>query len=163
MNIRDTKPYNLISLYEKIVGSEINPDDPSIIITKSDTYPMQEDGEPDHLYFVKNQVSNLYKIGISADPERRFKEIQNACGMPIVKLNVIFCEEGFCASAKFIEEFLHNYFKHKKVFGEWFDLSKKEITALVQFFYHFAYNDGILLYDIRWIKKPELRNTVNTI
>lgn len=149
MSIKDCKPYNLITLYEKIVGNDIPIDGSNLIILKKDNYQIQEDGKPNYLYFIKNQINNLYKIGISNCPKRRFSEIQNASGTQIMILKVIFCETDFSPSAKFIEDFLHNYFKEKRIIGEWFDFSKKELAAISQFFYHFCDNDGDLLYDIR--------------
>lgn len=96
--------------------------------------PLQEEYKPDYVYIMKCKISNLHKIGITSDSERRRQEIQNSCGMPIIIIDELWCEVEFSFSAKFIEEFLHNYFKEKRTLGEWFHLSKWDIKAIQDLF-----------------------------
>lgn len=67
-------------------------------------------------YFIQTQDDQRYiKIGSSANPDKRLKQIQGMSPTPLVMLNVIDTNEFD----------LHQYFQHLNVYGEWFRPEKE--------------------------------------
>lgn len=70
-----------------------------------------KDRNKEHLYIV--QAGNAIKIGVSKNPERRIRDIQSDCPLP-VKTLYIGMNEGH------EEEMWHKIYAHRKLHGEWF-------------------------------------------
>lgn len=121
MKIKESKPYSLTDEFLK-AWNPIN-------------FPYMTEKDKTQLYLIKNVITGLYKIGITNNYEQRIIEVRNATGCPITLLFLLkFDLIGIDIGAIWIEHFLHNYFKHKKTFGEWFNLSKKDIVSIHSFF-----------------------------
>ena len=68
-------------------------------------------------YIFQDALTGLYKIGKSANPKKRFKNIKAyAPGLKIVDI----CNID-------IENYLHKYFKQKRVANEWFELTNEDM------------------------------------
>ena len=68
------------------------------------------------IYVIENQDGNI-KIGVSRDVDSRVKAIKNQTGYMI--LNVFSTDE--CFNPFELERMIHEEFKDKKIFGEWFN------------------------------------------
>ena len=94
-----------------------------------DSLPFQE-GDTNCLYLIFNPLTECTKIGISADPFRRFRELQNGSGTELWFLFRIEFALEIDASAKFIERYIHKHFAEYRVKGEWFYLSLRNLVAI---------------------------------
>lgn len=66
-----------------------------------------------------------YKIGLSIDPKKRLDSMKTA--NPDIRL--------ICYSKNIPEKFLHDYFFGQRYKGEWFDLSKFDISIIKELFF----------------------------
>ena len=71
------------------------------------------------------QSGGLYKIGISNDPERRRRELQNQSG----RATTIVCT-WWAERPEDVEAALHRHFGAKRQYGEWFRLTAEDAYAL---------------------------------
>lgn len=78
------------------------------------------------LYLMQN-VNNLVKIGISTNPKRRCKQLENASGNAITILRTWEC----VVDAFIIEKTLHETFAEYRMLGEWFDLDSSVVEEYV--------------------------------
>ena len=69
------------------------------------------------------RANNLFKIGQSKCPTKRLKQLQTACAS---KMKLV----GF--GTEITEKQLHLLYKNKKVSGEWFKLSQKDVQKILQ-------------------------------
>ena len=81
-----------------------------------------------YVYLIKNSLGQV-KIGVSENPERRKKSLQT--GSPH-KLTIVATRKSSHATQ--LEEALHNRWEEYHMRGEWFDIPKDELNALVQRF-----------------------------
>ena len=72
-------------------------------------------------YLMKDENTGFVKIGKSIHPQKRESTLQSE--KPVISL--------FKVCDKLIESELHNKFKNKRIRGEWFDLTKKDITYIL--------------------------------
>lgn len=82
---------------------------------------MTEQYDEQKLYLMENDFG-LIKIGISKDPTRRCRELQNASGTEVKILNE-FKVPAMCGSSYELEQSLHKQFKNLRKKGEWFEKS----------------------------------------
>lgn len=82
------------------------------------------DNENVHIYVMYDFVEKLYKIGSSVSPQRR--ELELAKSHPGVKL-LFYCEK----TSQKLETELHQKYKHRKSYNEWFDLFKSDIDDII--------------------------------
>lgn len=73
-------------------------------------------------YIMVDEHTNYTKIGFSVSPEKRERTLQ--AEKPTIKLIHIFEENH--------ERHLHNEFSHKRVRGEWFNLTEKEVQKIIK-------------------------------
>lgn len=89
------------------------------------------------VYLIYCKFMNLYKIGISINPEKRIKQLQT--GTPY-ELSIIAVYESKCPFK--VEKILHNTFLSKKtpdnfkydfewLNGEWFNLTTQDVVDFV--------------------------------
>lgn len=84
-----------------------------------------DDIEPVYVYLMKDNHTEFYKIGISKDPKYREKTLLSQ--KPSIEL--IYKREFVDRELSLVmEKTLHNYFNHKRVRGEWFDLDKMDLV-----------------------------------
>ena len=70
--------------------------------------------------------TGLYKIGRSINPKIRERTLQSE--KPTIEL--LYFREGYDLD----EKFLHNFFKDKRVRGEWFDLNFEDRQFIKEYF-----------------------------
>jgi predicted GIY-YIG superfamily endonuclease len=87
---------------------------------------------PQMLYIMQNGNTNQYKIGITNNLNRRFKQLQTGCPgeLKIIKIWTHTQREFI----KKYELILHNYYTEKgqkiRPNGEWFTLTKEQVKEL---------------------------------
>lgn len=116
-------------------------------------------GKNYYLYLFKDDRSN-YKIGISNNPKLRLDKIKYH--NPTTNILLI---NGYVGSlskniAREDEKNLHKKFKNKKLFGEWFKLSHKDIVKIWKFMgYHWKPKNGKFVNYEEAIKIFDMQNT----
>ena len=78
-----------------------------------------------YLYLVYNSVSNLTKIGITENIERRVLQLTNACGDQLDL--VTYIKTGIAPE---LERLLHVMFSCRRTHGEWFRLTEDDIRLI---------------------------------
>lgn len=78
------------------------------------------------VYIIKMAGTNMYKVGISKDPEARLGQLQ--IGNPF-KLTIV--NRFSDSKPKLLEHVLHLVLSDKNKRGEWFELTKSEYKTLV--------------------------------
>ena len=84
----------------------------------------------DCLYLIYGHQNGLYKIGITTNRFPRYKAITKASGNYVSEVIHIILENGYDESSRIAEAAIHCFFGNKKVAGEWFDLSVKDVLAI---------------------------------
>ena len=74
-----------------------------------------------YVYFVKGN-KNIVKIGCTTDIKNRIKSLSTGFPYKLKLLNKIYSK-----NYGYIEGLFHEFFKNKRLRGEWFDLSDEEI------------------------------------
>lgn len=85
--------------------------------------------EEQRLYLMENAFG-MSKIGISTNPERRRRQLENAAGVPVY---LIKCWRTTEETAYKVEQDLHVAFSRRRMGGEWFSHIS---LADIEFFGH---------------------------
>ena len=93
------------------------------------------------VYLFKNELSGLYKIGVTDKPKTRLNQIKNQSGMVVELVILIELLPDYDENAYFIESFIHDFFKEKRKFGEWFDLNVRDVIQVKNLFWHIEGED----------------------
>jgi hypothetical protein len=80
-----------------------------------------------YVYILKLKGFDIYKIGVSANPERRIKDIDSANPFGIN----ILCLKYF-KNVYNLEECIHDSFKNSSLRKEWFRLDKESVKILIK-------------------------------
>lgn len=83
-------------------------------------------------YLVKDNTTNLYKIGKATDPEKRVNALK------VANTNIVLyavCENN-------VEYILHKEYHDKQVTREWFRLSNLDVDTIIEK-YHFQKKEVI--------------------
>ena len=80
--------------------------------------------------YVIGPVVGYQKIGFSQNVEKRLSSIQT--GNP-VKLKIHHKQEVPEHCVRLLEQKIHNEIKHKKISGEWFDITVEDAISEVDF------------------------------
>ncbi len=83
-----------------------------------------------YLYVIAESYEGPVKIGYSAQPEKRLKQLQTGAS---TKLNLCYQQSVKNNEAKRIERMIHKTLGYKRSHGEWFNLSVEEAIIEVQF------------------------------
>jgi predicted GIY-YIG superfamily endonuclease len=84
----------------------------------------------EHLYVIKNNNTGLYKIGITKNIRQRFAQLRTQSGCDLnLTFNILF-EQGYDEITSIAEKYLHEYFKDKRVKGEWFNLNPRDLVKI---------------------------------
>jgi hypothetical protein len=75
------------------------------------------------VYLFFNPVTKLSKVGITSNPNERIKHMICSVGTNIYNLIELRLQIDYDESAKYIEQYIHQYFYNKRTYGEWFNLS----------------------------------------
>lgn len=90
--------------------------------------------EQKYVYVIKNDTTGLSKIGITGNLHERTIAIQAQSGVPLKIVNYILLEGEYDESAKYIEGWLHLFFKEKRKKGEWFLLNVFDLLQIEHLF-----------------------------
>ena len=88
------------------------------------------------LYIIRSGETQLFKIGISKDPDKRLKQLQT--GNPnLLKIYFTFQINNKYQNIKAvnIETTLHNFLKEyvrKHILNEWFNLTDNEVVKIAE-------------------------------
>lgn len=82
------------------------------------------------LYVIGAIDQGPVKLGISAHPERRLKQLQTGHSH---RLQVYHTEPVPPERARLYEQLLHRDIGYRRTHGEWFDLTVEQAVAQVQF------------------------------
>lgn len=82
------------------------------------------------LYVIAEASGQQSKIGISANPSKRLRELQTGHPFP---LQIHYSEETDETRARIIERFIHDSVGYLRTRGEWFDMSPDEAITEVRF------------------------------
>lgn len=106
-----------------------------------------------YCYVFYNPITKLCKIGWTKNnPLIRLSQLQSQNGVQLVKLiHIELCAITDC-TAQYLELFLHRYFKDKRKYGEWFDLTTRDFIQIFWLYYH-IFGD-----DLEYIDKAEFKS-----
>jgi hypothetical protein len=86
--------------------------------------------EVSYIYVIcEGKDASSVKIGFSANPERRVKQLQTGHEGT---LSLIHKEEIPAANVRAMEEIVHKLLRHRKVRGEWFNLTADDAVAEIK-------------------------------
>lgn len=74
------------------------------------------------VYVIKDDTTGHHKIGFSKNPARRASEFSS----PIHGTTTLHCFRG----GRIEEKILHDFYKRKRIDGEWFDLQQDDIEYI---------------------------------
>jgi len=123
---------------------------------------LKSDEDNVRIYIVRDNVRSIYKIGSSVNPIRRYNELNNQKNPAIMgddqnnrDLTLIWYSDKV---KRLVETKLHNTFKIKNLYGEWFSLIKSDIIEIIK-----AY--GGVTYDKTYVERTEneIENDNNSI
>lgn len=83
-----------------------------------------------HIYVIAAHKEGPVKIGFSADPEERLKQLQTGHPEPLTLYYSLSFEKK---QAKLMERIIHKTIKLHRTHGEWFDISVDSAIAEVDF------------------------------
>lgn len=110
-----------IELYDKL-----NADVIAWVLPPSITYPSEAacKAVSRQTYLMIDEASGLIKIGRSRDPQ--FREHTLGAQIPRIKLIAVCADD--------VESVLHEKYKSKRVRGEWFNLSDRDVNSIIKQF-----------------------------
>lgn len=78
------------------------------------------------VYLIKQQNTNLYKIGISKDPKTRLNQLQTANADTLQLISTFKTKHGFQ-----LETFVQRKYSDANVQLEWFELTEAEVKQFI--------------------------------
>lgn len=75
-------------------------------------------------------LNTQQKIGYSKNPDQRLKTLQTANAEPLHIHYAFQVDESIAAS---VEKYLHRQYNHKRIKGEWFEMTPEEIIGQMQY------------------------------
>lgn len=80
-----------------------------------------------YVYLLKIPEKSIYKIGVSKDVEKRIKQLQTGNCEQITLVHKFKSNYPYK-----IESVLHGMYKFKRIEGEWYDMSAKEVENFIE-------------------------------
>lgn len=80
------------------------------------------------LYIIENQ-NNDVKIGVSKDPHKRIRQLENQSGYKIINKTITEPFDRFLS----VESFLHKEYSIYRKQGEWFSINYSEAILKLRF------------------------------
>jgi hypothetical protein len=94
-----------------------------------------------YLYAIKDSSSGYVKLGYSADPAQRLRELQTGNSGALQLIYTARIRED---RARPVEQQLHRELKHLQVRGEWFNLTESRACGMIDYAI-IRYEDDILI------------------
>ena len=85
----------------------------------------------------------LFKVGISDNPERRRRQIQNTSGR---RVKILKCWTTHDVHARKVEQAIHRQYARRRMYGEWFRTMTEMDIKLAGFDLTEVNHDGSLRY-----------------
>ena len=89
-----------------------------------------------YLYFIQSKPNGSVKIGTSSNVNRRLNTLQTSSPLKLVLLDSIKLK-----NANEVETQLHYDLREKRLIGEWFDISEKEVQQIIKSLKTFGANE----------------------
>jgi predicted GIY-YIG superfamily endonuclease len=83
----------------------------------------------EYIYIIASNANGPVKIGRSADPQKRLKQLQTGHALP---LTIHYQQEISGDEVNLMERAVHKMIRHKRLKGEWFAISVEEAIAEVK-------------------------------
>jgi hypothetical protein len=121
------------------------------------------------VYFIGCPEMNRFKIGASARAvEFRLKEIQKCSPVPVEVVAIVdcYCPEysDRCTQPTNREGYIHEELAHKRIHGEWFNITRKEAIDVAEKHQLYEWNNILPYYLREWTKgiskDPRYRNPI---
>jgi hypothetical protein len=93
------------------------------------------------LYAIKDTSTGYIKLGYSADPHTRLRELQTGNSGALHLIHKARIKED---RARIVEQQLHRELKHLQVRGEWFDLTETRASGMIDYAVIRYEDDGLL-------------------
>jgi hypothetical protein len=93
------------------------------------------------LYAIQDCQSGYIKLGYSADPKQRLRELQTGNSGALQLIHSARIRED---RARLVEQQLHRELNHHRVRGEWFDLTESRAQGMIDYAI-IRYEDDTLL------------------
>lgn len=87
------------------------------------------------VYVFFNPLTKLYKIGKTIDLRRRLQTLSTAAGHEMLYAMAVRLLEGYDESNTLVESTLHKFFHHKRLKGERFQLSVRDLVQIRSLFW----------------------------
>lgn len=87
--------------------------------------------DKNYIYIIceKADETKPLKIGFSADPDKRLRQLQTGQSSSLMLFHK---EEVPTEQVKALEKVIHRLLRHKKVRGEWFNISPEDAVAEIK-------------------------------
>lgn len=89
-----------------------------------------------YLYMIYNRFTKLTKVGVTNSMTNRLNQLSAQNGVDLDLVMYLELEVGIDISAKWLEEFVHSYFKKQRQRGEWFDFNLRNAVELRSLLYY---------------------------
>lgn len=83
-----------------------------------------------YLYAIQDRYSGYIKLGYSANPEHRLRELQTGSSGALRIVHTARIRED---RARIVEQQLHRELNHHRVRGEWFDLTENRARGMIDY------------------------------
>lgn len=113
--------------------------------------------EGDCLYVIFNPITNLTKIGISENVQKRKQTLEAACGVP---LELIYHTNHLLCASQYETE-AHVTFHDQRAIGEWFHITPQQAKKAVEDITRQATREPIIEYYKSGMTISELAKTYN--
>lgn len=81
-----------------------------------------------YLYVLQNYHFDLVKIGVSAAPKRRIRDIKS-----YVPFKIDYIYKKLFIDVYSLEEIIHDVYKENRIKGEWYQIHKDDVLKLIEF------------------------------
>jgi hypothetical protein len=98
---------------------------PNLLGREKDKRQVGQRFEIGEIYIIHAIGTTLFKIGISSNFNRRFKDIAGCSPLPISVVRY-----GRCDNPHLLEKYFHQLFKDKRFKNEWFHLTKEDFEKI---------------------------------
>lgn len=120
------KRYNLVEWYFERTQYPLK--------DKMGTY-FDKNKRPNYVYVIGNPLNFTFKIGITENVNSRIRSLVTQSGCPLYQMLLLELHSEYDEDSKYIECSLHEYFRNKRTFGEWFKLDVKDLIQIRNLFY----------------------------
>lgn len=107
----------------------------SILKIYQSTWPIKQMAVKNYecIYLIYNPLTQLSKIGITANVNQRVAQLSSSGGCELELINTAEFWAEIDEPAGYVEQFLHSIFKEYRVRGEWFNFNEQQINRVSSF------------------------------